>query len=51
MIALAKERQQKALPIEYRVDANNQFVEEHKENLRTGFCKIKSLIFKRNYND
>ena len=41
MIALAKERQQKALPIEYRVDANNQFVEELKKTYGQDFVKLR----------
>lgn len=41
MIALAKERQQKALPIEYRVDANNQFIEELKKTYGQDFVKLR----------
>lgn len=41
MIALAKERQQKALPIEYRIDANNQFIEELKKTYGQDFVKLR----------
>mgnify|MGYP000787431069 FL=1 len=37
----AKERQQKALPIEYRVDANNQFIEELKKTYGQDYVKLR----------
>ncbi len=40
MIALAKERQRKALPIEYRVDADNNFVEQLKNIYGQDFVKL-----------
>ncbi len=40
MIALAKERQRKALPVEYRVDANEQFIEELKGLYGKDFVKL-----------
>ncbi len=40
MIALAKERQRKAMPVEYRVDANEQFLEELKGIYGKDFVKL-----------
>lgn len=40
MIALAKERQSKALPVEYRVDANEAFVEQLKGIYGKDFVKV-----------
>ena len=40
MIALAKERQRKALPVEYRVDASQQFVNELKSKYGEDFVKV-----------
>ena len=40
MIALAKERQSKALPVEYRVDASEPFVEQLKSIYGEEFVKV-----------
>lgn len=40
LIALAKERQRKALPVEYRVDANEQFVQELKSKYGEAYVKV-----------
>jgi DNA polymerase-3 subunit alpha len=40
MVALAKERQRKALPVNYRVDANEAFVEQLKQRYGEDFVKV-----------